>query len=248
VVEADIRQSPAQRLRDLWVRFARWVVMSPVVWLIVVADLGGALAGYIYWYGDSILATPWYFWLFVPDCPLAATFMGIALLAFHYGRRWDFLGLLATGTCVKYGLWTVVFWAANKNAGGLYHFEAVTMSATHLIMIIEGLLLTTFLRFRLLPVAAASLFLIAGDLVDYASSYHPRLGKLVSLGFMGRFSVIMTAIIVASWIVMVWVSAQRSRARGGPAGGVSAGGVSVDSKGLGNGGAGNESLGGKGAK
>jgi len=213
VVEGDIELSPFQRLRDLWVRFARWVVMSPVVWLIVIADLGGALIGYIYWYGDSILAAPWYFWLFVPDCPLAATFMGIALLAFHYGRRWDFLGLLAAGTCVKYGLWTVVFWAANKHSGGAYDLEAVTMSATHLIMIIEGLILTTFLRFRPLPVAAASLFLIANDLVDYASSYHPRLPDTVSQGFMTRFSIIMTAIIVAFWIVMVWVSARRARAR-----------------------------------
>lgn len=226
MTESGLGSGGAAVLRDLWVRFSRWVVMSPVVWLIVVADLGGALAGYIYWYGDSILAAPWYFWLFVPDCPLAATFMGIALIGFHYGRRWDFLGLLATSTCIKYGLWTVVLWAANKHAGGHYDLEAVTMSVTHFIMIIEGLVLTTFLRFRPIPVAIASLFLIANDLVDYASSYNPRLPDTVSQGFMARLSITMTVVIVAFWVAIIGVSVWRAKAGKAPAGSAGSGGES----------------------
>jgi uncharacterized membrane protein YpjA len=212
VVDDDLSLNRSRFSRRLLVRFSRWVVTSPVVWLVVVADLGGALAGYIYWYGDSILAAPWYFWIFVPDCPLAATFMGIALIGFHYGRRWDFLGLLATSTCIKYGLWTVVFWAANYSAGGHYDLEAVTMSVTHFIMIIEGFLLTTLLRFRPLPVAVASLFLIANDLVDYVAGYHPGLPTLVDTGLMARLSITMTVVIVAFWVAMTGVSAWRAKA------------------------------------
>jgi uncharacterized membrane protein YpjA len=220
VFDIDLRASDQAAPGNLWVRFARWVIASPVVWLVVAANLGGSIAGYIFWYGDSILAAPWYYWVFVPDCPLAATLMGIALIGFHFRRRWDLLGLLATSTCIKYGLWTVVYWAANYSAGGHYDFESVTMSVTHFIMIIEGLMLTTFLRFRLLPVAIASLFLIANDLVDYVAGYHPGLPQLVGTGLMAGVAIGMTVIIVAFWAAMTWFSARRTRLYAG----VSAGG------------------------
>ena len=204
-------------------RFVRWVVYSPVVWLVVVADLGGAIAGYIFWYGDSILAAPWYYWIFVPDCPLAATFMGVALILFHYGRRSDFLGLLATSTCIKYGLWTVVYWAANYAAGGHYDFESVTMSVTHFIMIVQGLMLTSLLRFRMVPVAIALLFLIGNDLVDYVAGYHPGLPALVDLRLMAGLALAMTAVIMVFWGAMTWGSARRARMRGAaPPGGEAA--------------------------
>jgi uncharacterized membrane protein YpjA len=211
VFETELRPQDPAIAGNLWVRFTRWVITSRAVWLVVVADLGGALAGYIYWYGDSILAAPLYFWIFVPDCPLAATLMGIALLAFHYGRRWDFLGLLATGACIKYGLWTVVFWAANYNAGGAYDLESVTMSVTHFIMIVQGLMLTTFLRFRPLPVLVASLLLVANDVVDYVAGYYPGLPDVVDVGYMARWAVSMTVIIVVFWMGMTWASGRRTR-------------------------------------
>ncbi len=197
----------------LWLRFVRWVVYSRVVWLLVIADLGGAIAGYVVWYGDSILAAPWYYWIFIPDCPLAATLMGLALIAYHYGRRWDLLGLLATGTCIKYGLWTVVYWAANYAAGGHYDFESVTMSVTHFIMIVEGLMLTSLLRFRVVPVAIASFFLIANDLVDYVAGYYPGLPVLVDVRLMAGLAIAMTAIFAVFWGAMTWVSARRARSR-----------------------------------
>lgn len=213
--EIELRPEDPAESANLWVHFTRWLIVSPIAWLLVAANLGSSLAGYIYWYGDSILAAPWYFWIFVPDCPLAGTLMGFALLAFHYGRRWDFLGLLAAGTCIKYGLWTVVFWAANYHAGGGYDLESIIMSITHFIMIIEGLILTTFLRFRILPVLVASLFLVANDLVDYVAGYHPGVPDTVDIGYMARWAIGMTVVIVVFWIAMSGRSAWRARrARG----------------------------------
>jgi uncharacterized membrane protein YpjA len=211
VFEIELRPEDPADAGNLWVRFTRWLITSRIAWLLVVANLGSSLAGYIYWYGDSILAAPWYFWIFVPDCPLAGTFMGFAILAFHYGRRWDFLGLLAAGTCIKYGLWTVVYWAANYNAGGQYNLESITMSITHFIMIVEGLILTTFLRFRILPVLVASLFLVANDLVDYVAGYYPGLPHTVAVGYMARWAVSMTVVIVVFWIVMSGKSMWQAR-------------------------------------
>jgi uncharacterized membrane protein YpjA len=184
--------------------------MTPVVWPVVVINLGGAVAGYIVWYGGAIAAYPWYYWLFIPDSPLAVTFMGGALIAFHYGRRWELLGLLATGSCIKYGLWTDLVWLTNSLSGGQSGFIPILMSVAHFGMIVEGLILTASLRFRPVPLAIAALFLIANDTVDYASNYSPRLPEAVERGVVARFSIATTVLIVAFWIAMAWVSARRS--------------------------------------
>ena len=145
----------------------------PALWLLFVVLLGSAVAGYLFWYGDSLQAAPWYLWLFVPDSPLSVTIMASPCWRFHYGRRWEFLGLVASGACMKYGLWTVLVWFTNYLSGGHYHFTAVLMSATHFGMIVEGLAVSVFLRFRPSPVMVASLFLIVNDVVDYVFDYHP---------------------------------------------------------------------------
>jgi uncharacterized membrane protein YpjA len=195
-------------------RFARWVVMSPAVWVVALADLGGAIAGYTYWYGATILASPWYYWIFVPDCPLAAMFAGLALLAYHYGRRWEWLGLLAVGTCLKYGLWTVVSWSVEFSRGGPYTLEGVGMAVTHLILIVEALILMHFLRYRLWPVVVASVYLVANDLADYVALQFPRLPELVSPEMMRVVAICSTVAILGFWAVMTWFAAKRARAAG----------------------------------
>jgi uncharacterized membrane protein YpjA len=188
--------------------------MSPAVWVVAVADLGGALAGYTYWYGATILASPWYYWIFVPDCPLAAMFAGLALLAYHYGRRWEWLGLFAVGTCLKYGLWTVVSWSVDFSRGGPYTLEGVGMAVTHFILIIEGLILMRFVRYRLWPVVIASLYLVANDLADYVANQFPRLPELVGVGMMRIVAICSTVAILGFWAMMTARAAMRARAAG----------------------------------
>jgi uncharacterized membrane protein YpjA len=204
-----------------WIRISRWVVSSRILWVIVGIDLASAVAGYVIWYGGTILSSPWYFWPFVPDSPLAVTFVAAVLIAFRYGRRWELLGLLAVGTCVKYGLWTVLVWFTKYLSGGGYSAMAIVMSVSHFCMIIEGLIVAALLRFRPIPVAIAGLFLILNDLVDYASSYHPRLPELVDGRVVARFSVATTAVVIACWIAMSLVAARRSQSGSTPIGGAS---------------------------
>ncbi len=192
------------------VRFSRWVVESRVVWVVALADLAGALAGFSYWYGATILAAPWYYWVFVPDCPLAALLMGITLLGYHFGRRWHLLGLLAAGTCIKYGLWTVVYWTADFSAGGPLSLEGVTMTVTHFILLVQGLIILRYLRFRWVPVALASLYLVANDLVDYAAGHYPRLPELVKVEMMRTVAIITTVAIVVCWTVITWLTTRRA--------------------------------------
>ncbi len=193
------------------VSFARWMIMSPAMWAVAVADLAGAVAGYSYWYGSTILASPWYYWIFVPDCPIAATLMGLALLAYHFGRKWHLLGLLAAGTCIKYGLWTVVSRVIELAHGGPASLEGISMLITHFILLVQGVALLWVLRYRLAAVMAASLYLIANDLVDYVAGQRPRLPEAVEVEPMMRLAIVSTAIIVVFWMAMTWVSARRAR-------------------------------------
>ncbi len=198
-----------------WVRFARWAVETPaVLWLLVLVNLGSAVPGYLFWYEDSLSRTPWYAWLFVPDSPLSVTFMGAVLIAFHYGRRWEILGLIAAGACVKYGLWTDFVWFADYLSGGGYHITAITMSFTHFGMVVEGFILATFLRFRPYAVGVASLFFIANDVMDYVWGYHPPVPNPRDLDAIAYFSASTTTAMVCSWAVLAWVSLRRSKRPG----------------------------------
>lgn len=197
-----------------------WAV---AIWVVALADLAGAIAGYTYWYGSTILASPWYYWIFVPDCPIAATLMGAALIAYLLGRKWQILGFLAVGTCIKYGLWTVVSWGTEFAHGGLVDLEGVSMSVTHFLLLVQGVVLLWLLKFRVLPVVLASVYLVANDLVDYVARQYPRLPESVDVWAMTVVAVATTAVIIVFWTVMTWVSATKARTVGhndGASGGV----------------------------
>ena len=194
-----------QRFRWIpWEAFARWAVGSPIVWVLVLSNLGGAIAGYLFWYGGALGATPFYLWPFVPDSPLSVTLMGVALIFFRFSRRLEFLGTIAVGMCMKYGIWTVFVWFTNYLSGGDYHFIAVTMSLTHFGMVIEGFILVTFLRLRPVQVLLAALFLIVNDVVDYVFGYHPPLPNPEDLGTISAFAAATTVVIVIWWAVALW--------------------------------------------
>jgi uncharacterized membrane protein YpjA len=197
-------------------RLARWMVMSPIVWVVALADLGGSVAGYTYWYGSTILASPWYYWIFVPDCPIAASLLGAALLAYHRGRSWHLLGILAAGAGIKYGLWTVVSWTVQFSRGGPASLEGVAMTVTHFLLLVQGVLLCWFLRYRLVPVAVASLYFVANDLADYVAGQYPRLPDLVGVGLMRWVAVCTTAVILLFWAARTWETSRRARAERAP--------------------------------
>jgi len=188
-----------------FLRFAGWVIHMPAIaWLLILVNLASAVAGYLYWYGGALSRAPLYVWPFVPDSPLAVTLMAGAILSFHYRRAIEFLGLVAAGACIKYGVWTDFVWFTNSLSGGGYPFDAVLMSLTHFGMIIEGLIIMRFLRFRPLPVVLASLFLAVNDFVDYALGYHPSVPNPQDLDLIMPFSVGTTAVIVLFWLSAAW--------------------------------------------
>jgi uncharacterized membrane protein YpjA len=95
------------------------------------------------------------------------------------------------------------------------------MSLTHFGMVIQGFILSPYLRYRPIPVLLASLFLIVNDVVDYVFGYHPGVPNPEDIQTIAAFAVATTAAIVIFWAVMV-VRCRDREATMLPEGGVSA--------------------------
>ncbi|MHB1343581.1 MAG: DUF1405 domain-containing protein [Thermoleophilia bacterium] len=169
------------------------------VWTIVLINLTSAVAGYVYWYGSDILAAPVYLWPFVPDSPFSATLLALGLLAFHRGRRWELLGLMAVTGCIKYGLWTDWVWLTNALSGGGYTVEAVVLSANHFGMVLEGLVLLPLLHPRRRHVLFVAIWYGLNDLTDYGLGSHPRVPNPEDLDIITIFAVASTVVLCALW-------------------------------------------------
>jgi Predicted membrane protein len=195
-----------------WGWLSAWLVATPwVVYALVTINLVSAVAGYIYWYGGDILAAPLWQWPFVPDSPLSATLWAFAFLAYHRGRRWHLLGLLATTGAIKYGLWTDFIWYTNSLSSHAYTLEAWAMSLNHFAMVLEGLLLLPLVRLRM-----RDAFIVAGwyglnDLLDYGIGPHPRVPNPWDYTAITIFAVGTTVVLTAVWFILALVRSRRAR-------------------------------------
>lgn len=109
-----------------------------LLWLILAVNFLSSLYGY-YWYRYQLAATPRWLWLFVPDCPLAATLMAAALgLYLLAGRRDTWFQFLIYTTLLKYGFWTVFVFLLYWSAGGRYLPEYLMLFISHVGMLAEG--------------------------------------------------------------------------------------------------------------
>lgn len=187
----------------LWGRISRWIVATPwTLWTIVAINLGAAIPGYIFWYGDDIADAPSYLLPFIPDSPLSVTLMGFALIVLHRGGRAPLLGLLACTGAIKYGLWTDFVWFQDWLQGGSYSFQAVHLSLSHFGMVLEGLVVLPLLAPRLMEIVVVQLWYGANDVVDYVLGYHPRGPDPGDIDMIARFSVATTIVLGAAWLVL----------------------------------------------
>jgi uncharacterized membrane protein YpjA len=173
-----------------------------VAWTLAAINFTAAVLGYIYWYGDKILGSPWYLWPFVPDSPLSATLMGAAILALHKGRRWDLLGLFAATGSIKYGAWTLWVWFTNYLSGGGYSLQALVMSLSHFGMIALGVALLPAIRIRLSHVALVALWFGLNDILDYRFGTRPPIPNPHDIGSIELFAVLTTVVLVACWLIL----------------------------------------------
>ena len=195
-----------------WGRLSGWLVRTRwTTYTLVTINLTSAVAGYVYWYGSDILAAPLWQWPFVPDSPLSATLWAIALLAYHRGKQWHLLGLLAVTGAIKYGLWTDFIWYTNSLSSHSYTLEAWAMSLNHFGMVLQGLILLPFLQPRVRDILIVAAWYGVNDLLDYGIGPHPRVPNPWDSTAIAIFAVGTTVVLSVVWLILARRRAQRPR-------------------------------------
>jgi uncharacterized membrane protein YpjA len=178
----------------------------PVVfWACMLADVAGFLIGTVIWYGPQLLRAPWWAWPFIPDCPLAALFGMIAFIRLRQGAAPDWLTALASLSCIKYGIWTILFWGTKWLATGEVLPVEIALVVVHLAMAGQGLLLwPALLEVPLSMRFVAIAWLALAVFVDYTFGHHPMLAVGVSPMLAGSWAAGLTLLLaLAMWLLQV---------------------------------------------
>lgn len=160
--------------------------------LVIIINVIGSLFG-LYYYWDQLMMTPWYYWLFVPDCPLYSFFMIFALIFIAMGKRFDTFNVITTVGLAMYGAWTMltliyfreVFFAP-ENA-----LMSVGLWVSHLGLALESVLLLPYIKkASIMPWALAGIWFLAQDYFDYfvGFTYTGHLMRLHPLAIMEYYT------------------------------------------------------------
>lgn len=130
----------------------QFILKNPLIfWTCVVANVLGTVVGGVWWYGPLLAAAPFWALPFIPDCPLGSLLGTVALFGMRAQRRWGFFYALTAFWCMKYGLWTQVFWLRFWADGGPIEPVGLLMFVTHIGLFCEGLLFVPHIAPLALP-------------------------------------------------------------------------------------------------
>jgi uncharacterized membrane protein YpjA len=122
---------------------------------------------------------------------------------------WPFLNAYAAFGVIKYGLWTVAFWALYWRNGGSLHLESISMSFTHLIMALQALLLLGFTRLTPGVALGVGAWFLLNDWLDFGPvRLRPGLPAGVSVTTMTWVTVALTVLIT---LVYLWIAHKDGR-------------------------------------
>lgn len=202
----------------------RWLFRAlnaqPVLfWAAMFFDLLGFVIGGVVWYGPQLMAAPLWAWAFIPDCPLAAFLGMIAFIRLRMGKKADWFSALAAVSCIKYGIWTVLFWGTKWAATGEYLPIEIGLVITHLAMAGQGVLLLPWLqplrtRVRMAVVGWLALSVV----VDYGFGHHPGLVAPITPLLAGTWAAVLTVLLGILMLVVYPRSHYRSESQVGAPG------------------------------
>ena len=147
-----------------------WIYRDHRILSIIIAiNIVGSLFG-LYYYWDQLMMTPWYYWIFVPDCPLYTFLMIFALIFLVLGKRYDTFNAVTAVGLSMYGTWTMFvllyfneIYFAPQNA-----LMSMGLFVSHGGMAIESVLLLPYLkRTKLVPWIIAGAWFLVQTLFDY---------------------------------------------------------------------------------
>lgn len=142
----------------------RWLLAA-----VLLINVAGFLFG-LYYYWDQLAMTPWYLWLAVPDCPLYALLMAMAVALILAGKPWKTFNAIVAVGATMYGTWTIIvllyfgeFFFSPAYATGSWE-----RLISHAGLGLEGFLLLPYLTgTRLFSWAVTALWFVVLDSVDY---------------------------------------------------------------------------------
>lgn len=147
-----------------------WIYRDHRILTIIIAiNIIGSLFG-LYYYWEQLMMTPWYLWIFVPDCPLYTFLMIFALLFLVLGKRYDIFNTVTAVGLSMYGTWTMfVLLYFNE----IYFSPANALMSTglfvsHFGMAIESVLLLPYLKnTKIAPWLIAGAWFLIQTVFDY---------------------------------------------------------------------------------
>ena len=201
---------------EYWLRQLMQLInaVPAIFWLCMAVDFGGFVIGTIFWYGPQLAAAPWWAWLFIPDCPLAALYGMIAFIRLRQGHAPDWLAALASLACIKYGICTVIFWGTKWAATGEYLLLEIGLVIVHLAMAGQGLLLWPALvnvakSIRLGAIAWLALSIY----VDYGFDHYPALAYPITPTQAGTWATVITLALAVAMVVLTYRPLSATTAR-----------------------------------
>lgn len=117
-----------------------------ISWILIIGNLLGALYGFIFWYGQQLLNSPFYLWIFIPASPLFVFLFLTCFILLIFRIRNDFLFFLTATGLVKFGIWTVIFWVTYSLQKPFSLGMILFLVITHLIMVFESIILFGYIN------------------------------------------------------------------------------------------------------
>ncbi len=147
--------------------------VSSLLWfLLLLINFGAVLVGYMY-YQDQLAATPFYLWIFVPDCPF---YVLLFLLSFSGLVKSETFNFVVSIGLVKYALWTmfVLLFYSGTFFSPAYASQSYFLFFAHIGMALQCLLLLPKkVDIRMLGIALA--WFLLNDFMDYFIGVYPYL-------------------------------------------------------------------------
>lgn len=185
-------------------------------WVLFLVNLAGTVYG-MYWYWDQLAATPIYYWLFTPDCPLASLYFTGTIGLWLAGWRSRWFEAVSFVTSAYFGVWTVTVILQYFIVHSTFDWPNFMLLASHVGLGLEGFLFLWVYRLRLRHLALASGWILLQWYFDYYQGTHPWLQAPEMVGIVKHFSWVWLVLLTLGLAVTVRLPAPQSVAEAGDA-------------------------------
>ena len=139
---------------------------------LLICNSCGTIYGFI-WYGDQLVKTPWYFFPFVPDSPIASLLLCVAIIGIIFNKQNSIIEALAFVTLFKYGLWAVIMNVIMITYAHDITIMNVFLIMSHGIMAIEALYFYPRFTITMHGLFIAIIWVFNNDYIDYVLGKYP---------------------------------------------------------------------------